>query len=158
MPIMIHDKPWLLVVFAAIGFVITWLIMPRRSDDAVTPALDTDGGFHQPTFAPTDNHPRSRGRRTGSEDRIARERLRRTNAWRDETPPPSPLEPPRWCVLLGVDPGVDRAGLRKAYVAAIKNVHPDCIGPDCPNVSETCAHLAEAYALGRAHIRLTQGA
>lgn len=155
---MIHDKPWLLVVFAAIGFIITWLMMPRRSHDASAPSPGADGGFHQPMFETTDDHPRRRTRRTGVADRIARERLRRTNAWRGETPQTPPPAPPEWCVLLGVDPDVDRAGLRKAYIAAIKNVHPDCIGPDCPNVSETCAHLAEAYALGRDHIRLTMGA
>lgn len=148
MPVMIHDKPWLLIVFAAIGFAMTWLMMPRR--DPVRPMRDSDAGH---SSEPDPREPHRRRRWTNRfEEAVLRERQRREsrNTMDQEDTPPPP--PPEWCVLLGVGPDIDRAGLRKAYVAAIKSVHPDCIGPDCPNVSETCAHLAEAYSHGREHI------
>lgn len=149
MPMMIHDKPWLLLVFAAIGFAMTWLMLPDRVD-----RREGDARGYAPRFEPerpeTADRPERRRRPNRTEERIVRERLRRAGSASD--PSPTPVPRPEWCIVLGVEPDIDRIGLRRAYVAAVKNVHPDCIGPDCPNVSETCAHLAEAYTQGRTHL------
>lgn len=135
------------VIYAMIvilGFVVTWSLLPRRTTSAPDkpsrgPTTLTRWRLKGEGTVPS----ASGGGGLGGDDGFVREVMtRRMHEARDAVPD--------WTSTLGLELPVDMAGLRRAYVSRMREVHPDSTGTLGSDQSQRSAEINEAYAKGRA--------
>lgn len=137
------------VVIAVVGFVVTWLVLPSMKgapDYTVRVHGDArrDHGHAEVRF-----HERLRRQSTtaGPDTSTSRTDAPAFHAAMDVWE-----APPSWVYVLGVPRDSDRETIRRAYVNAMKAIHPDKVGEGSPDSSAQSARLTEAYEQAKRHV------
>lgn len=152
MTIGLPDDRIVFLIITMIGFLITWMVLPSRTsrEQGVRwrghPIPTTWRHRGDETGAAAE-----RGRTDHGDVGFARRVIERRSGRRTREREP-------WMRVLGVDASVDARGLRAAYVARMREIHPDSLGVAFGDQSAKSAECVDAYAMGRAWLaRMASG-